>query len=56
MKTKKNILDLDFIGRQGSLTKIEEKELSDYFKMWKLSKSTKNKQNTRTLSRPNAVT
>ncbi len=39
MKTLKNDIDLDFIGGQGSLTKAEEKQLSDYFK----SKKKKNK-------------
>lgn len=39
MKTNK--IDLDFIGGQGSLTKTEEKELSDFFKSRKLSARTK---------------
>jgi hypothetical protein len=41
MKTNKIDLDLDFIGGQGSLTKTEEKELSDFFKSRKLSTRTK---------------
>jgi hypothetical protein len=41
MKTNKIDLDLDFIGGQGSLTKTEEKELSDFFKSRKLSARTK---------------
>jgi hypothetical protein len=36
MKTNKIDLDIDFIGGLGSLTKIEEKELSDFFKNRKL--------------------
>lgn len=40
MKTNKIDLDIDFIGGQGSLTKIEEKELSDFFKSRKLSAKT----------------
>jgi hypothetical protein len=32
MKTKKLELDVDFIGGQTSLTKEEEKALSEYFK------------------------
>lgn len=36
MKTNKIDLDIDFIGGLGSLTKIEEKELSDFFKSRKL--------------------
>ncbi len=35
MKTIK--IDIDFIGGLGLLTKIEEKELSDFFKSRKLS-------------------
>jgi hypothetical protein len=37
MKMNKIGLDLDFIGGQGSLTKTEEKELSDFFKSRKSS-------------------
>jgi hypothetical protein len=37
MKTNKIDLDIDFIGGLGSLTKTEEKELSDFFKNRKLS-------------------
>lgn len=37
MKTSKINLDIDFIGGQGSLTKMEEKELSNFFKSRKLS-------------------
>ena len=44
MKTNKIDLDLDFIGGQGSLTKTEEKELSDFFKSRKLSARTAIKQ------------
>jgi len=36
MKNKKIELDVDFIGSQESLTKEEEKKLSDYFKKCKL--------------------
>lgn len=36
MKTKKNELDVDFIGGHGELTAEEEKALSDYFKKQKL--------------------
>lgn len=32
MKTKKEELDVDFIGGQGSLSKEEEIALSDFFK------------------------
>ena len=37
MKPKKIELDVDFIGGQGSLTAIEEKALSDFFKQRKLT-------------------
>lgn len=32
MKTKKVILDVDFIGGMGALTSDEEKALSEFFK------------------------
>ncbi len=32
MRTKKDKFDIDFIGEQTSLTKEEEKALSEYFK------------------------
>ena len=32
MKTKKDEFEIDFIGEQTSLTKEEEKALSEYFK------------------------
>jgi hypothetical protein len=35
MKTKKDVFEIDFIGEQTSLTKEEEKVLSDYFKQKK---------------------
>lgn len=48
MKTKKDELDLDFIGEQTSLTKEEEKALSEYFKQKKESlKLTERKKNVR---------
>jgi hypothetical protein len=39
MKTKKLELDVDFIGGQTSLTKEEEKALSEYFKKTKAKKT-----------------
>ena len=39
MKTRKNELDVDFIGGVGSLTKEEEKRISDFIK----SRKTKQK-------------
>ena len=55
MKTNKIDLDLDFIGGQGSLTKTEEKELSDFFKSRKLSARTAIKQQIATTTRPSVV-
>jgi hypothetical protein len=39
MKTKKIELDVDFIGGQTSLTKEQEKILSDYFRKTKIKKA-----------------
>jgi hypothetical protein len=55
MRTYKIDLDLDFIGGQGSLTKIEEKELSNFFKSQKLSARTTIRQKVVTTFRPNSV-
>ena len=41
MKTKKVELDVDFIGGQTSLTKEEERALSDYIKKTKHKKTKK---------------
>jgi hypothetical protein len=38
MKTKKNELDVDFIGGVGPLTKEEEKRISEVIKMLKTKK------------------
>ena len=38
MKSKKIELNVDFIGGQGSLTTLEEKALSEFFKQRKLIK------------------
>lgn len=39
MKTRKNELDVDFIGGVGPLTKDEEKRISEVIKMLKSEKS-----------------
>ncbi len=39
MKSKKNELDVDFIGGEKPLTKEEERALSDYFKAQKLKRN-----------------
>jgi hypothetical protein len=55
MKTKKQNLDVDFIGGQGALTKSEEDALSAYFKKQKnihkkstVGSGNKNKRNSAT--------
>lgn len=55
MKTNKIDLDLEFIDGQGSLTKIEEKELSDFFKNRKLSARITSRQQVTTIIHPNIV-
>jgi hypothetical protein len=49
MKTKKVELDVDFIGGQTSLTKEEEKALSEYIKKNKLKKTKKSSPKTKTV-------
>ena len=49
MKTKKVELDVDFIGGQTSLTKEEEKALSEYIKKNKLKKPKKSSPKTKTV-------
>jgi hypothetical protein len=46
MKTKKIELDVDFIGGQTSLTKEEEKTISEYIKKIKKSKKSSHKTKT----------
>ena len=47
MKTKKIELDVDFIGGQTSLTKEEEKTISDYIKKNKSKKTKKTSHKTK---------
>jgi hypothetical protein len=54
MKTKKQILDVDFIGGQGALTKYEEEALSAYFK--KQKKNSKNTNITSSNKKGNSAT
>jgi len=49
MKTKKVELDVDFIGGQTSLTKEEEKALSEYLKKSKPKKAKKSSPKTKTV-------
>jgi hypothetical protein len=46
MKTKKIELDVDFIGGQTSLTKEEEKTISEYIKKSKKAKKSSHKTKT----------
>ena len=50
MKTKESELDVDFIGEQEPLIAKEEKTLSDFFKLHKLtSKKSLDNKKTRTM-------
>ena len=49
MKTKKIELDVDFIGGQTSLTKEEEKTISDFFKKNKTKKTKRSSLKTKTV-------
>jgi len=49
MKKKKLELDVDFIGEQTSLTKEEEKTLSEYFKKKKSKKAKRSSNKTKTI-------
>jgi hypothetical protein len=49
MKTKKVELDVDFIGGQTSLTKEDEKTISEYIKINKLKKLKKSSHKTKTV-------
>ena len=47
MKTKKEELDVDFIGGTDPLTKEEEKRISDFIQQRKVKKSTSTKKSPR---------
>ena len=49
MKTKKIELDVDFIGGQTSLTKEEEKTISEFVKKNKSKKAKKTSHKTKTV-------
>ena len=49
MKTKKVELDVDFIGGQNSLTKEEEKIISDFIKKNKSKKTKRSSIKTKTV-------
>ena len=50
MKTKKLELDVDFIGGQTSLTKEEEKTISEFIKKNKSKKTKKTSHKTKTVN------
>ena len=55
MKTTKLELDVDFIGGQTSLTELEEKALSEFFRQRKSNTlKLKNRQSTKTIKREKA--
>ena len=49
MKTKKIELDVDFIGGQTSLTKEEEKTISEYIKKNRTKKAKKSSRKAKTI-------
>jgi hypothetical protein len=53
MKAKKIELDVDFIGGQTSLTKEEEKSISEYIKKNKPKKTKKTSQKAKTVKQLN---
>ena len=52
MKNKATELDVDFIGGQGSLTKDEEKRISEFIKAQKLLRVKQQNRRTRTSPQP----
>ena len=52
MKNKATELDVDFIGGQGSLTKDEEKRISEFIKAQKLLRAKQQIRRTRTSPQP----
>ena len=55
MKNKTAELDVDFIGGQGSLTKDEEKRISEFIKAQKLLRAKQQIRRTRTSPRRKVV-
>ena len=53
MKNKATELDVDFIGGQGSLTKDEEKRISEFIKAQKLLRAKQQSRKTLTSKRKN---
>ena len=55
MKNKSTELDVDFIGGQGSLTKDEEKQISEFIKAQKLLKAKRQSHKPKTTQRKKAL-
>lgn len=56
MKTRKNELDVDFIGGVGQLTKDEEKRISDFIKSRKVEQELTHQKTRRKLTTKKRVT
>ncbi len=56
MKTRKNELDVDFIGGVGPLTKDEEKRISDFIKSRKANQKMTYQKTSRKLTTKKRVT
>lgn len=56
MKTRKSELDVDFIGGVGSLTKDEEKRISDFIKSRKVEQKLTHQKTRRKLTTKKRVT
>ena len=56
MKTRKNELDVDFIGGVGPLTKDEEKRISDFIKTRKIKQKLTYQKTRRKLTTKKRVT
>ena len=56
MKTRKNELDVDFIGGSGPLTKEEEKRISDLIKSQKAKQKLTSQKTRRKLTSKKRVT
>ena len=56
MRTRKNELDVDFIGGTGPLTKEEEKRISDFIARHKTKQKLASKRTTKKLTTKKRVT
>ena len=55
MKTKKIDLDVDYIGGQGSLTDVEEKALSEFFRQSKKVSNKAGSKRPKSVKHPNVT-